>query len=175
MPLTTPSSILVRSILLTSIVGTAALCALPSRSDAQVISLKTVPVATGDQFLLLPSQRLGMGNVSIALDDMLLDPFMNPAKGALIDESIFLGTPTFYGISNESGAGRSLPVTALFRSERGFGAFSFALQQLESGQRQDFIFFANDVIWAGPEQRLSEASATNLYVNGTVGTELGQN
>ena len=46
----------------------------PGRSEAQVIPLKTVPVATGDQFLLLPSQRLGMGGVSIALDDALLDP-----------------------------------------------------------------------------------------------------
>jgi hypothetical protein len=30
------------------------------------------------------------------------------------------------------------------------------------------------VVWGGSEQRLSEASATNLYVNGTIGTELGQ-
>ena len=174
MPLTTPLSILIRSVLLASIVVAVCLFTVPSRSVAQVIALKTVPVATGDQFLLLPSQRLGMGGVSIALDDKLLDPFLNPAKGALIDESILLGTPTFYGISNASGAGRSLPVTALFRSDRWFGGFSFALQQLVSGQRQDFILFANDVVWGGSEQRLSEASATNLYVNGTIGTELGQ-
>ena len=156
------------------IVGTTALWVLPARSGAQVIPLKTIPVATGDQFLVLPSERLGMGGVSIALDDVLLDPFVNPAKGALIDESVLLGTPTFYGISNASGAGRSLPFSALFRSEDGFGAISFALQQLEGGQRQNIIFFANDVIWAGPQQRLSEASATNLYVNGTMGRELGE-
>ncbi len=168
------SLLITRSLLLTVIVGTTTLWTAPVKSQAQVIGLKTVPVATGDQFLILPSERLGMGGVSIALDDMLLDPFLNPAKGALIQESVMLSTPTFYGISNENGAGRSLPVSALFRSEHGFGAISFALQQLESGQRQDFIFFATDVIWAGPQQRLSEASATNLYVNGTVGTELGE-
>ena len=128
----------------------AALWTLPARSEAQVIALKTVPLATGDQFLLHPSERLGMGGVSIALDDMLLDPFINPAKGALIDESVLLGTPTFYRISNENGAGRSLPFTALFRSDGMFGAISFALQQLVSGQRQDFIIFATDVIWPGP-------------------------
>ena len=77
-------------------------------------------------------------------------------------------------VSNASGAGRSLPVTALFRSDDGFGAISFALQQLESDRRQDVIFFASDVIWAGPQQRLSESSATNLYVNGMVGRELGE-
>lgn len=165
---------LARPVLLTVILGTTVSWMAPAHSEAQVISIKTVPVATGDQFLVLPSERLGMGSVSIALDDMLLDPFVNPAKGALIDESVLLGSPTFYGISNESGAGRSLPVTALFRSEAVFGAISFALQQLVSGQRQDIIFFANDVIWAGPQQRLSEASATNLYVNGSIGTELGE-
>ena len=171
--LLTRSVLLTRSILFTVIVGTTALWTTPVRSRAQVVSLKTVPVATGDQFLLLPSERLGMGGTSIALDDMLLDPFVNPAKGVLINESVLLGTPTFYGISNASGAGRSLPVTALFRSDDGFGAISFALQQLESGQRQDVIFFATDVIWAGPQQRLSESSATNLYLNGSVGRELG--
>lgn len=165
---------IIRSLLLTVIVATTVLWMAPARSGAQVISLKTVPVATGDQFLILPSERLGMGGVSIALDDMLLDPFVNPAKGALIDESVLLGTPTFYGISNANGAGRSLPVTALFRSDRGFGAISFALQQIKSGQRRDVILFSRDVIWAGPQQRLSEASATNLYVNGTVGRELGE-
>ena len=180
MPLPTQSSLPTHrkwftcSMPLTLLVGTTVLWTAPVGSEAQVISFKTVPVATGDQFLLLPSERLGMGGVSIALDDMLLDPFLNPAKGALIDESVLLGTPTFYGISNASGAGRSLPVTALFRSEDGFGAISFALQQLESDRRQDVIFFASDVIWAGPQQRLSESSATNLYVNGTVGRELGE-
>ena len=134
-----PSLLLTRSLLLTVIVGTATVWTLPARSGAQVIAIKTVPVATGDQFLILPSERLGMGGVSIALDDMLLDPFVNPAKGALIEESVFLGTPTFYGISNANGSGRSLPVTALFRSDGGFGAISFALQQLESGQQQDEI------------------------------------
>lgn len=174
LPLLTPSLLLIRPLMLTVIVGTTALWTLPERSEAQVISLKTVPVATGDQFLVLPSERLGMGDVSIALDDVLLDPFINPAKGALIKESVLLGTPTFYGISNANGAGRSLPVAVLFRSGARFGALSFALQQLELGQRQDFIFFETDVIWPGPRQRLSELSATNLYVNGTVGTELGE-
>ena len=166
--------LLFRSLVLTVTLGAVAQWTAPLRSEAQVISIKTVPVASGDQFLTLPSERLGMGSVSIALDDMLLDPFINPARGALIDESVFLGTPTFYGISNASGSGRSLPVAALFRSERAFGAISFALQQLESGRRQDVIFFSTDVIWPGPpQQSLGELSATNLYASGTIGMELG--
>ena len=173
-PLLTRSRLLTRSLLLTVIVGTTTLGTAPVGSQAQVIALKTVPLATGDQFLLLPSERLGMGGVSIALDDMLLDPFINPAKGALIDESVLLGTPTFYGISDQNGAGRSLPITALFRSDGGFGAISFALQQLVAGQSRDVIFFGADVIWPGPQPRLRDFSATNLYVNGSLGTELGE-
>ena len=47
---------------------------------AQLISVKSVPVAEGDQFTIFPSQNISMGGVSIALDDPLLDPFLNPAK-----------------------------------------------------------------------------------------------
>ncbi|UCF20448.1 MAG: hypothetical protein JSU87_03300, partial [Gemmatimonadota bacterium] len=53
--------------------------ALPGAADAQFVSLKTVPIATDEQFLFFPSQRLGMAGVSIAIDDTLLDPFVNPA------------------------------------------------------------------------------------------------
>ena len=176
MHLPTPSSFLTRSTRLALIVGTSGLLTAPVHSAAQVIPIRTVPVATGDQFLIHPSERLGMGGVSIALDDMLLDPFINPAKGALIEESVLLGARAFYGISNQNGAGRSLPITALFRSGRDFGAISFAFQQLVAGQTQDIIFFATDVIWPGPPQaqRLRDLSATNFYVNGSVGRELGE-
>ena len=42
---------------------------------------KTIPVATSDQFMSVPSTKLSMGGVSIALDDPLYNPFVNPAKG----------------------------------------------------------------------------------------------
>ncbi|MBO76844.1 MAG: hypothetical protein CME17_05365, partial [Gemmatimonadetes bacterium] len=35
---------------------------------AQLIPIRTVPVASGDQFLTVPSETLGMGGVMIALD-----------------------------------------------------------------------------------------------------------
>ena len=67
---------------------------------AQLIPIRTVPVASGDQFLTVPSGTLGMGGVMIALDDSLADGWVNPAKGILIGESSFIGAPTFYGISD---------------------------------------------------------------------------
>jgi hypothetical protein len=139
---------------------------------AQKIQLKTVPVATGDQFLTLPSERLGMAGVSIAIDDVLNDLFVNPAKGALLEESTLIGAPTFYGISDGNGAGRTLPLTALFRSERSFGAISFALQEIEGANEGGQVFFT-DAIWIGPPQLLDQASSTNVYANGVFGREVG--
>jgi len=144
----------------------------PAQVAGQLISVKTVPVATGDQFLTRPSARLGMAGVRIALDDALLDPFLNPAKGSLIEESVLLGTPTFYGISNRNGAGRTLPLSALFRSDKTFGGVSFALQQLKGGDRNGF--FAPVEPWfGGGFQSLGELSATNVYADGVFGVELG--
>src|SRR5688572_22875759 len=89
----------------------ATLGLLPCGALAQSIPLRTVPVATGDQFLVHPSRNLGLGGVSIALDDPWLDPFLNPALGGLIAEPTFLAAPTFYGVEGDNGAGRTIPLT----------------------------------------------------------------
>ena len=88
----------------------------PASSNAQLISLKTVPLAAGDQFLICPSANLAMGGTSIALDDELADPFTNPAMGSRISESYVYSSPTFYGISNNSGSARTLPAGTAFKS-----------------------------------------------------------
>src|SRR5687768_749604 len=74
------------------------LLAAAQQARAQLIPIRTIPVATGDQFLVLPSRTLGMGGAGIAVDDPWLDPFLNPALGARLDGSAFLAAPTFYGI-----------------------------------------------------------------------------
>lgn len=144
-----PSSSVVRRALTTLLL----LLALPTAAAAQFIGLKTLPVATGDQFLIFPSENLGMGNVSIALDDALLDPFVNPAKTSRITQSLVFATPTFYSVSNDAGNARTLPAGALFNAKGWFGGGLVALQQLE---RQEF---SGPV----PENLLSERSATNKY------------
>jgi hypothetical protein len=144
----------------------------PASGQAQTIQLKTVPVATGDQFLTPPSERLGMAGVSIAIDDELNDLFVNPAKGALLVESRLIAAPTFYGISNDNGAGRTLPLTALFRSERAFGGVNFALQEIDGAGSAGRIFFT-DAIWPGPAERLDQESSTNMYLTAIFGRELG--
>src|SRR5205823_3086800 len=74
---------------------------------AQLISIKTVPIAQGDQFNLFPSLNQGMGGVAIGLPDTLLDPFRNPAKGGRLSIARFFGSPMVYGVSNNAGGGRA--------------------------------------------------------------------
>lgn len=112
-----------------------ALLLAPAATSAQLISIRTIPVAAGDQFQLFPSQTAGMGGVSIAIDDPLHDPFVNPAKGARITTLRFLTSPTFYDITSGHGRTFSLPVSLLARSGRWFGGGGVAMQQLESGTR----------------------------------------
>ena len=94
----------------------------PSRVTSQLIGIKSVPVTTGDQFLIYPSTNLALGGVSIAMNDLLLDPFSNPAKGARLGETLIVGSPTFYLISDRNGAGRTIPVTFLADRTAGSGA-----------------------------------------------------
>ena len=145
---------------------------LPLRGEAQLISLKTVPVAAGDQFLIFPSENLGMGGVRIALDDRGLDPFVNPAQGARRGESRFFAAPTFYGISENNGNAQTLPVGAFMGSDKWFGTALFAVQQLQTGQDQFFAQPFQDIAIA-PSNALSERSATNQYAFASVGRRLG--
>ena len=132
----------------------------PTPGVAQLISLKTVPVANGDQFRIFPSRNVGMGGASIALRDSLLDPFINPAKGARNDGALLVSSPTFYNITNRSGAGRTFPVAITLGSDRWFGSGSLSIQQLRA---PDFLFRTGT---------LSQQSATNTYAFGMLGTRL---
>ena len=112
----------------------AALMLLPCAAAAQEIAVKSIPVATGSQFLLYPSEFTGLSSLTIALDDALADPFSNPAKGANIRENYFSTTPYYYSIgatSNLNGhATRTIPVGALVRRGSYFGGVSVAWQEM---------------------------------------------
>ena len=105
-----------RCFAMTKLMSLLALTVLfPLSAAAQTIPIKTVPVAEGGQFLLFPSQNLGMGGVAIALDDPLLDPFVNPAKAINTEGIRFASAPVYYGFTEgngmpETGSGRTLPV-----------------------------------------------------------------
>lgn len=93
----------------------AALMALAHPALAQLISIRTVPVAQAEQFDIFPSNNLGMGGVSIAVADTLLDPFANPATGSRLGAARVFGSPGLYSVSSDAGGGRTLPIAAFLR------------------------------------------------------------
>ena len=149
---------------------------VPAALAAQVISLRTVPVATGEQFSIYPSMNQGMAGVTIAVDDPWLDGFSNPALGSLILDPSFLASPTFYGIEGGNGAGRTVPLTGLFSGPRWFGGASVALQQIvnETGSCCAVWSVAPELPWADQSvpRRLDGSDATNTYASGFVGMRL---
>lgn len=143
--------------------------------DAQLIPIRTVPVASGDQFRLLPSESMGMGGVRYAVDDSLADAWTNPAKGAGIGAA-FLGSPTFYTISEGRGAGRTFPVAGTFLGDAWFGGASVALQQVENSDDTRFFFGEPSLCCpgcCGGPQTLAETFGRNLYTSGYVGRRVG--
>ena len=144
---------------------TLLLVALPAVSAAQLISIKTVPVAQADQFAFFPSQNHGMAGVSIALPDTLADPFSNPAKGARLRGARFFGSPTFYSVSHDAGSGRTIPLTALASSGTWFGGASLALQEVDAARRFDQGF-------SPPGFTPGKRSHNNRFAFAMVGREL---
>jgi hypothetical protein len=144
-----------------------ALAALPSHGRTQNITLKTVPIPTGEQFLLFPSHTLGMGSVAIAADDPLAAPFANPARRLEGDRARVFATPTFYGEANGWVGGRSLPIAALFAGDRFHGGVAVATQQVRDRQRGWFMPAPPP-----PGSDLTGDSRGNTYVFGTAGGRL---
>jgi hypothetical protein len=126
---------------------TAALSAFvlsaPRVAVAQLIQIKTLPIADGDQWRFFPSANVGLGGVSIALRDSLLDPFENPAKGARLSErskGLFFGSPTVYSVSKNAGGGRTFPFGGIVRSGSMFGGLAVAVQEIDAvSTSQNFV------------------------------------
>src|SRR5207244_3530276 len=100
-------------------------------AGAQVIPIKTIPIAQGDQFQIYPSNNLGLGGVSIALADSLGDPFANPATTARLRGSWIFSAPTVYSVSRRAGGGRSLPLAMLARQATWYGGLALVLHRVD--------------------------------------------
>jgi hypothetical protein len=134
------------------------LAAVPAtRLSGQLIQIKTLPVADGEQWRFLPSANQGIGGVSVALRDSLLDPFENPADGARLSvksRGFFFGSPTFYAVSKNAGGGQTFPMGGIARMGSNFGGVVLAIQQIDDARPQDRVspinFVASDVVSVGP-------------------------
>src|SRR2546428_307258 len=105
---------------------------------AQLIQIRTVPFAQGDQFSIFPSNNLGMGGVSITVPDTLLDPFTNPAKAARLAGGRFFSAPTVYGLSRDAGGGRTLPLGTIATAGPWDAGLALALQQGDASRTPSF-------------------------------------
>ncbi|MEZ4585315.1 MAG: hypothetical protein R2909_02820 [Gemmatimonadales bacterium] len=109
--------------------------ALPLPTSAQLISVRTVPLPRGHQFDFFPSATAAMGGASLALGDSLLDPFLNPAKGARLSAFTAFATPSVYRVTSGAGLGQTLPVGIAGRAGDWFGAMVLATQQIDLSER----------------------------------------
>ncbi len=133
---------------------------------AQSISIKTVPIATGEQYLIFPSRGMGMGGLSIAYDDPLGDAFANPARGARLHGMWLIASPVTYGGGDGTNVGgHTLPLAFTFGGTRWFGTGTVALQEVQAPDAQQF--------WWMPQPAngslLRDDAATNTYVAGSLG------
>ena len=147
--------------------------AVPIEGSAQVVTPKTLPVLQGGQFDMFPSAHAGMGGATIALDDSLLDAFVNPAKATRIGVGNFFGAPYFHSISGGRGGGKSLPVGG----SGSWGAWSatgmFTFQQLD--RVPPAVFFGCPVCaqsTLASQSSTSGRSAFNQYVAGSIARRL---
>ena len=152
------------------------LATLAPPGAAQLIQIRTVPFAQGDQFSIFPSNNLGMGGVSITVPDTLLDPFTNPAKAARLAGGRFFSVPTVYGLSRDAGGGRTLPLGTIATAGPWYAGLALALQQIDASRTPSFsgpvplarLNAAPTVVDVGPNPR----SYGNQYVFGLVGRRL---
>ena len=157
----------------------------PASARAQLVPIRTVPVATGDQFLLQPAINAGMGAQGIALEDSLAAVFSNPAALGRLADGFFYGAPVHYGISQpfgrSLGSGTSIPVGAFFGAGDWTLGGSMALQELSAAESD---FGVPVPLWAncpecdfiGPpisQVTLSDASSRNIYMSGRAARRLG--
>jgi hypothetical protein len=117
-----------------------------------------------------------MGGISIAVSDVLQDPFINPAYGAKLGATRFFGSPAAYTVSSNAGGGRTLPVGALSKRGDWYGGVWLALQEIDLNNQSNLtpVPFAcaaceSSGIDLGPAAR----TKGNAYAFGMAGKDLG--
>jgi hypothetical protein len=110
-----------------------------------------------------------MAGVGIALNDTVLDPFVNPAKGSRVRETHVFAAPVYYNVSENAGSGTTVSAGAAVAG-RWFASGTVALQQLKRGDQ----FFGPVPLWDSfvRPDALSARSATNKYGFLSLGTQL---
>ena len=104
---------------------------IPLLGFSQLIGIKSIPLATGDQFNMYPAENYGMAGLTIAVDDTLNDAYHNPAKGASIQGINLVTLPHFYSITKDLGSAQNFPLGFNYGNNEWFCGGMFSLQQLK--------------------------------------------
>ena len=156
----------------------ASLPAAFGAASAQLITVKTAPIADGGQFAFFPSANLGMGGVSIALADSTLDAFTNPAKASRLGGTRVFGAPTFFKVSRKAGGGLTLPLGTSYSRGAWFTQLMVAMQDIERAGNGNGGVLPPNVLAAGTADVVTtvddgKRSRENRYVHGLVGRRFG--
>jgi hypothetical protein len=136
---------------------------LSSPAISQYIDIKTIPVATGNQFQIFPSTMSSYGGISVAVNDDYNDPFINPAKGFRVSGLRLHSSPAYYSIMNNSGSAFTLPMGMVYGSQDWYGGITAAFQNMKPANM--------GTNWVTGDQLLSDRSLNNNYFYGMIGSD----
>lgn len=155
----------------------ALLFMLTSLLFAQGIHIRTVPVIAANQNQFHPSFARGMGNLSIAFDDPLGGPFINPARTARLQQPTIFSSPTLTGWSNGEGRRVDTPVGSskypgTSMNSIPFGGF-FRIGELFAGgmiaYQGYFAKRSTSTSWGFSSEKTRRDIASNAYLFGLFG------
>jgi hypothetical protein len=133
----------------------------------QEINLRTVPLIAGNQTNFYPSISRGMGNLSIAFDDPLADPLVNPAKASKLGGLELFFSPTRNTWSNEDGR-------AIYTSSGSAKYMGTAINSMPFGlYLKKGNFFTGGII--SYQSYSSDRSIPNNWLNSNTKSDIGNN
>ena len=162
------------------------LCVFAPPLFAQWIPIRTVPIIAGNQTDFLPSVARGMGNLSIAFDDPLGDPFINPAKAQRLNGLTLFTSPTRNSWSNEDGtpvstvrgsssypgaALNSVPFGGFLQRDNLFGGVLVSYQGYNAERTQGGSNWIRPTVVGFPEPVTRSDIGNNTYVFGLFGMQ----
>lgn len=151
---------------------------------SQEIQIRSVPLAGVNQTDFIPSLSRGMGNLSIAFDDPIAAPFINPAKASQLNEVNLFFTPTFnswsnsdgspvfsnWGSSKYTGTGvHSLPFGLFLKKDNFFtgGLITYQSYSSERTSRANDIWYNNQI-----SNSTKTVDGDNTFLFGLIGTTI---
>ncbi len=112
----------------------------------QLVPIKTVPLMATEQFAQTPTLSAGMANLRLAREDSLRDPFLNPARGALLNGRYAITGANLSRVEDALGGFFSIPITFLYSDGKRFGGLHVSAQQLRADRYTPIPDFSASIL-----------------------------